>query len=174
MSSRPDQRNKKEERRIRNLRSATASRERRREEISALTEEKARLLEANALLRARLNISPSGALPPATSVHGSSSTRNGNLAELGPTMQALLRRKEIDGPAAVDVLDRALHGGKSKGTPLDPDAGRRFAEAARKAPKDVRRPLKHSSSGGASSSSKNSGKGSSSRSAAQYAGTKKK
>lgn len=172
MSSKPDQASKRDERRVRNLESAKASRERRREWISALTEEKARLEEANALLRVRLNISPSAALPPAASVTGSSSARNNNLAELGPTMQAVLRRKEIDGPAAIDLLNRAVHGGKGRGTPLDPDAGRRFAEAARKAPKDVRRPLKHTPPSN-NSGSKSTGKASS-RSKVPYGGTKKK
>lgn len=176
MSSSQNHVSKKDERRARNLQSANISRQRRREHISSLTEEKARLLEANALLRSRLSIAPSGSVPPRASVEGSSSRHDSG--ELGPTMQGLLRKKEIDGAAAIDLLDRAVHGGKGRGTPLDPDAAKKFGAAARKAPKDVQRPLKHVTPGESTrrpggSGGKSAGK-SSSRSRAPYTGTRKK
>lgn len=63
--------------------------------------------------------------------------------ELGPAMQQLVRRREMDGKAVVDLLDRAVSGPKGKGSPLDPDAANKLAEATKKMPRDVPRPLKH-------------------------------
>lgn len=137
---------KADERRARNLASANASRQRRREQISALTQEKARLNEANALLRSRLQISETATLPPLHQIPSSSSLVPRNRTdkiELGPAMQQIVRRREMDGQAVVDLLDRAVSGSKGKGPPVDADAAARFAEAAQKMPKDVERPLKH-------------------------------
>lgn len=154
---------KKDERRLRNLQSANASRQRRKEQISALTEEKARLTEANALMRARLNIAPDAVLPAISSLEGQAS--RSDMAELGPAMQQLLRRNNIKPEAAVDLLERLVVGDKGKGSSLDADALKRLKEAARKAPKDVQRPLKYyvpgepapRRGGGAGSSSSGSG-----------------
>lgn len=155
---------KADERRARNLASANASRLRRREQISALTQEKARLNEANALLRSRLHISDSASVPALQQLPSSSSSHRSrpDAVELGPAMQQLVRRKEMDGKAVVDLLDRAVSGSKGKGVPLDPDAANKMAEAARKMPRDVERPLKHSTAKsshrkGSSSNSKNKG-----------------
>lgn len=160
---------KKDERRLRNLHSANVSRQRRREMISSLTEEKARLEEANALLRARLNIAPS-ILPPLVSVEQGSASGSGGVGQLGPAMQELLKRKNIDGKAAVDLLDRALGGGRGKDAPLDKEAAELFRAAAKKAPKDVQRPVQYytgeppkkggSASRGSGGKSKSSGKSS--------------
>lgn len=142
---------KADERRERNLASAKASRQRRREQISALTQERARLNEANALLRNRLHISDSAVLPafhqfpPSSSSSSSppvSSLRGRQYeVELGPAMQQIIRRREMDGKAVVDLLDRAVSGSKGMGPPLDADAAAKLAQAARKMPPDVKRPL---------------------------------
>lgn len=145
---------KTDERRQRNLASANASRERRREHISSMTEEQARLNEANSVLRHRLNMKPSGSVAPLHKhSHGSSSSSSSrrDVAQLGPGMENLLNRREMDGKAVVDLLDRAVSGSKGKGTPLDPEAARRLAAAARKAPKDAERPFKHYGKAGSSS-----------------------
>ena len=128
---------KADERRQRNLASANASRERRREHISSLTEEQARLNESNTVLRHRLSMKPSGSVAPLHNhSHGSSSSSSRrDVAQLGPSMERLLNRREMDGKAVVDLLDRAVSGSKGKGTPLDPEAARRLAAAAKKAPK---------------------------------------
>lgn len=98
-------------------------------------------MEANALLRARLNIAPDAVLPPLSSLEGIS--RKSDLSELGPAMQSLLLRDRLDPAATVDLLDRLVSGGAGKGVPRDLPGARRLGEAARKAPKDVQRPLKY-------------------------------
>lgn len=170
---------KKDERRIRNLQSANVSRQRRREMISSLTEEKARLEEANALLRSRLSVTP-GILPPLVSVEGGSASGSSDVAQLGTAMQELLRRKTVEGKAAVDLLDRALGGGRGKDAPLDKEAAELFRSAAKRAPKDVRRPVqyytgdpsKKSSSGSRGAGSKS--KSSSAKSSSKASGSKGK
>lgn len=168
---------KADERRARNLASANASRQRRREQISSLTEEKARLTEANALLRNRLKITPnsigSGQGP---SYKGGSSSSRPDMVELGPGMQSLMRKKEMEGKAVVDLLDRAVSGGKGKGSPLDPDAAKKWAAASKKAPKDVKRPLQssHADQKYGGSSSKHDGKSSKSGSKSKASSSGKK
>lgn len=128
-----------------------------------MTEETARLNEANAILRSRLHISDTTKL---SSLAGASSSSGGPLRrsetiELGPTMQDVLRMKDMDRNAVVDLFDRAVSGSRGKGPPLDAAAAKRFAEAARKMPRDVERPLKYvgekkksSGKGGGSTSKK--------------------
>lgn len=154
---------KADERRARNLASANASRQRRREQISALTQEKARLTEANALLRSRLHISDAASLPALHSLPSVSSSSNRvrpGSVELGPGMQQVMRRSEMDGRALVDLLDRTVSGSKVKTAPLDPQAAALLQEATQKIPRDVKRPLKYvterPSSKSKSSKSKNS------------------
>lgn len=137
---------KADERRARNLASANASRQRRREQISALTQEKARLTEANALLRSRLHISDAASLPALQALPPvSSSSHRGrqDSVELGPAMQQVMRRTEMDGRALVDLLDRTVSGSKVKTPPVDPGAAALLEEASQKIPRDVKRPLKY-------------------------------
>lgn len=155
---------KADERRARNLQAANISRQRRREEISSLEQERARLREANELLRARLNISSSatlgaGKLPPGISAPSGK-------VPLGPAMRKLTNRAAVDGAAAVDLLDRAISGSKGKGPPVDPALVKLWQDAAKKAPKDVQRPYQYYEKGGSSGQKKGSSskdKGSSSK-----------
>lgn len=155
---------KADERRARNLASANASRQRRREQISALTQEKARLTEANALLRSRLHISDAASLPALHSlppVSNSSHRGRPGTVELGPAMQQVVRRKEMDGRALVDLLDRAVSGSNVKTPPIDPEAAALLEEASQKIPRDVKRPLKFVAERPTSKSKSSKSKGSS-------------
>lgn len=58
---------------------------------------------------------------------------------LGPAMQQLVRRREMDSKAVVDLFDRAISGNQGKGPPLDADAAKRLAEATERMPRDARR-----------------------------------
>ncbi|PXF48907.1 hypothetical protein BWQ96_01249 [Gracilariopsis chorda] len=142
-SSRPSRpKSARDIRRERNLASAKASRQRKREGISALEQEHARINEVNALLRARLNISPSGPLPPVQELHRLAALKPGH-HELGPAMRKLAKKNELESKVLVDLLDRALAGGRGRGPPLDPELCRAWEAAMRKAPKDQPRPYKY-------------------------------
>lgn len=142
-SSRPSRpKSARDIRRERNLASAKASRQRKREGISALEQEHARINEVNALLRARLNIAPSGPLPPVHELQKLAGLRPG-YNELGPAMRKLAKKNELESKVLVDLLDRALAGGRGRGPPLDPELCRAWEAAMRKAPKDQPRPYKY-------------------------------
>lgn len=151
---------KVEERRARNLASANISRQRRREQISALTQEKARLTEANALLRSRLQLTDIS-LPALQALVSSEDRGRSGTVELGPALQQIVRKSEMSGEAVVDLLDRTISGSKNKGPPLDAEAAARMAEATKKIPRDVKRPLKYVNER-VPSSTKSKSKGSSS------------
>lgn len=133
---------KADERRARNLASANVSRQRRKEHIAALTDEKARLSEANELLRTRLSMKGSGGVPAA---RAGSSSKGG--AQLGPGVAGMVRKKDVDDKAALDLLNRAVAGGKGKGAPYDADSAKKWSDASKKAPSDVQRPMKYGAGG---------------------------
>ena len=152
---------KADERRARNLASANVSRQRRREQISSLEQERARLNEVNDMLRTRLEISPTSGLPPLQKIPKGSGSRSSKV-ETGPGMRKLQKQKDLDAKVAVDLADRAVSGGKGKSTPLDPELVKSWAAAGKKAPKDVSRPFQHvDSKGKVKSTSKSKGSSSS-------------
>lgn len=126
-----------DERRARNLASANLSRQRRKERMASMTDDKARVNESNEILRTRAELRPSGAAP---AKRDGSSSRGGG-TELGPAMQRLMRTKDISDEAALDLLNRAISGGRGRGPPVDRGVNSKWSEGVKQAPKDLPRPL---------------------------------
>lgn len=126
---------KAEDRRQRNLASAYASRSRKRETIAHLEAEKARLNEANAMLRTRLNLEPTQTLPAASPIGHRSHNGTGHM-ETGPGLRKITKKQVMKDEAAVDLLDRVLTGSRGKGTPVDPALVQKWVRGLKTTPND--------------------------------------
>lgn len=153
MSSKKEQ---KQNRAERNLQAAIESRERKRRQRAALTEEKARLTEANALMRAKLQNTPTicdnPALLAALSEGAVKPGSKDGMLELSEALAGLLGKKEVSEAAIVDMLERAL-AGSGKKPPVDSEAWERWVAASKKAPKDKTKAKGSSSKGSSAGSS---------------------
>lgn len=135
---------KGDERRNRNLASANASRQRRRDQIATLSEERTRISETNQALLTRLRISSS--ISSGEPASGGTATVRG--IELGPSMRHLLRRGEIHGDGMATILDRHVADAKTNTRASDESDGRHRQLA--ESPKSGRDVSRSKQSGGKS------------------------